>query len=404
MTNIETLLKQISEIVVKERIQQEEKRKRGENFNIFSVLGLSTSEVRLHSAFLGELLNPDGDHGLGDKFLEAFVDIIIKQVDPDFEIDITTCKVRVEYPIGEIPEDYTEGGRIDLLIVDDKNHAIVIENKIYADDQINQLLRYQNFAKRKTLKYVLLYLTLDKKEPEVKSTKNQVDYACIGYNDNILPWLQRCVEIAAIHPLIRETIRQYITNLNEILCIMEQDNLTGLLDILTSEENVSTTIDILTQSGDIQKRIRENFINDISNLCQKYRFVFKCDDGMKAAMNNSWITIFDKNYKDIQFRIGVFRHTELDGFRMCFVSQTRQAVKEKYAFWPNGNEPNSDFPFGWTYLWSETGEPNSGRWWRWDEWPTLRDMVNGKMLKFVESQLLRIKNEGVFKKMNDLLE
>ena len=57
MTNIEMLLGEISKIVVKERTQQKEKRKRGENFNVFSVLGLSTSEVRLHSSFLAELLS-----------------------------------------------------------------------------------------------------------------------------------------------------------------------------------------------------------------------------------------------------------------------------------------------------------------------------------------------------------
>ena len=73
MTNIETLLRQISKIVEREKTQQEEKRKRGENFNIFDVLGLSTSEVRLHSAFLAELLNPNGNHGLGNQFLEAFL-------------------------------------------------------------------------------------------------------------------------------------------------------------------------------------------------------------------------------------------------------------------------------------------------------------------------------------------
>ena len=50
MKNIEYLLKQISTIFAIEKTQQEEKRKRGENFNIFNVLGLSTSEVRLHSA------------------------------------------------------------------------------------------------------------------------------------------------------------------------------------------------------------------------------------------------------------------------------------------------------------------------------------------------------------------
>ena len=44
----------------------------GENFNIFDVLKLSTSEVRTHSAFLAELLNPEGSHGQGDIFLRLF--------------------------------------------------------------------------------------------------------------------------------------------------------------------------------------------------------------------------------------------------------------------------------------------------------------------------------------------
>lgn len=43
MEKIKELLNQISKIVVEEKTQQEERRKRGENFNIFKVLGLSSS-------------------------------------------------------------------------------------------------------------------------------------------------------------------------------------------------------------------------------------------------------------------------------------------------------------------------------------------------------------------------
>ena len=96
-TNIEALLNDISWIVAKEKTLQEERRKQGENFNIFSVLNLSTKEVRLHSAFLAELLNPDGDHGLGYKFLEAFLSIIIQRVKPGFEFDIKSAKVSKEF-------------------------------------------------------------------------------------------------------------------------------------------------------------------------------------------------------------------------------------------------------------------------------------------------------------------
>ena len=276
MTNIETLLRQISKIVEREKTQQEEKRKRGENFNIFDVLGLSTSEVRLHSAFLAELLNPNGNHGLGNQFLEAFLQTLVnnKRIDPRFEIDTNSCKVSVEHPIGEIPEDYSEGGRIDLLIQDNKKHAIVIENKINAGDQYKQLLRYHNFAIKNSHEHVLLYLTKFRTKAE-KYSAEDVDYQCIGYNDDILPWLQNCLGIAAVYPIIRETIRQYITNLKDILSIMEQSNLSSMLDILTSEDNFETTITILDSQEQFCDKIKEDFIGNLkSRLVNELKYEF----------------------------------------------------------------------------------------------------------------------------------
>ena len=72
MEGLSNLLKEVSEVIREERIQKKERQKRGEYFNIFSVLRLETKEVRLHSAFLAELLNPEGSHGLGKQFLELF--------------------------------------------------------------------------------------------------------------------------------------------------------------------------------------------------------------------------------------------------------------------------------------------------------------------------------------------
>lgn len=66
MESLQTLLDEVRLIVNRNRIEREEKRKRGELFNIFNVLDLRTNEVRIHSAFIAELLNPDGNHGLGD--------------------------------------------------------------------------------------------------------------------------------------------------------------------------------------------------------------------------------------------------------------------------------------------------------------------------------------------------
>lgn len=50
-----------------------------ENFNIFRILKLESSEVRLHSAFIAELLNPKGNHGQKDKFLKIICWLILLQ-------------------------------------------------------------------------------------------------------------------------------------------------------------------------------------------------------------------------------------------------------------------------------------------------------------------------------------
>ena len=121
MEKLSGLLNMVSEVIQKERIQKEERQKRGEYFNIFSVLRLETKEVRLHSAFLAELLNPEGSHGLGKQFLELFLNMVVrKSKEEPFYFETENAKVYVEYYIGVISEDKKSGGRIDLLIEDGK--------------------------------------------------------------------------------------------------------------------------------------------------------------------------------------------------------------------------------------------------------------------------------------------
>ena len=67
---LENLLANVSSINKK---YEEMARLTGENFNIFRILKIERSEVRMHSALLAELLNPNGSHGCGNIFLELFI-------------------------------------------------------------------------------------------------------------------------------------------------------------------------------------------------------------------------------------------------------------------------------------------------------------------------------------------
>jgi hypothetical protein len=173
----------------------------GENFNVFRILKLETREVRMHSAFLGELLNPVGSHGLKDTFLRLFTELIGFS-----EFQTATARLVVEYDIGRITADYLQGGRIDIYL-ESQGRYIFIENKIYANDQLNQLERYHAYRKDARL----LYLTLAG-EPPTKwgaGSLTATQYDCIAYQDHIMRWLEQCRQAATAHPLVRETIAQY---------------------------------------------------------------------------------------------------------------------------------------------------------------------------------------------------
>ena len=386
MNNIEDLLSKIRHLVELDNKQKEEARKRGENYNIFSVLKMETAEMKTHSAFLASLLNPDGDHGMKDRFLKSF---ITKTNCDDLQLETINCTIEVE--------SFTGDGRIDILIADKKeSKAIIIENKIYAGDQDAQMKKYYVYATTKYKKgFHLFYLTLDGHEPSSESLKglSNDDFTCISYRNDILPWLEQCAKDAYNKPLVRETINQYISLIRK-LAGMGNNNFDNSLNMLTSKEFIGTTLDIVENSWKIQCKIRDLFAQEIQHECKRFGLECSYDEGIKTAADNSWISISNPQYKNVEFRIGVYKHTNNDGFRMCFKALQRDINKSK--FWDNGYEPTDDFPFGWIYLWSETGVPGSGHWWRWDEWPTLRDMTNGKMLAFIKKQLQRMIDEHMF--------
>lgn len=243
--SITELLNQVQLLETKRLQKVEEERRRGEWFNVFNVLGMSTDEVHTHSAFIAELLNPQGSHGCGDEFLKAFIEIIPGL--EGFEIETVRAKTQVELSIGRINEDYTEGGRLDIIAYTD-THAIIIENKIYAGDGWKQLMRYHEFAEREYKNnYRILYLTLDGGSPSEGSTGKHMeegkDYYSISYASDIINWLQRCIAIAVSKPLVRETLVQYLNLIKQLTNqTMEQNDKKELFELLTKYPEATASI------------------------------------------------------------------------------------------------------------------------------------------------------------------
>jgi len=201
LSTYKKLLRDTSRII---NHQKELAQLRGENFNVFSILKMESRENETHSAFLGELLNPYGSHGLGTIFLELF----LKQLDVShLEVDSTT--VKLEHYVGGVNFDTVSGGRIDIYIEDAAGNSICVENKIYASDQEVQIARYCNYNIDKNKVY---YLTLEGGAPPEESSGDKeidADFYALSYKSEILEWLEQCQKEATRLPILRESINQY---------------------------------------------------------------------------------------------------------------------------------------------------------------------------------------------------
>lgn len=259
------------------KVEYEEKQKEeGTLFNVFSILGLSSREVRLHSTMISELLNPGGTHTMGDLFLNEFIKLLkneaeskfveskfTKQVE-DFLSDTKSSIVKVEENIGEINEEKTKGGRIDIFI-DNRGKHIIIENKIYANDQPNQLLRYRNFSRDA----LILYLTLTGKPSNEKDSGSFP----ISYEKFITKWLDKCIEITKEkcndkkqHKIV-QTIQQYKDIITNYLIPSNQNEMTDdIKKLIRSNENIFKAIpEINGVYEQLKQEIKDIFWKEVWN-------------------------------------------------------------------------------------------------------------------------------------------
>lgn len=198
---------------------------KGETFNLFSILGMERLEVKTHSAFIFELIdNNKGSHMQGDKYLRLFISDVLKINKFEFNNVVVHRELYA-----------ADDGRIDITI-ENKDHFILIEMKIDATDQKNQLNRYMNFSNRKGKKSKIYYLTLDGKDASENSLEESKDsiYEKISFEKNIRDWLQSCIEASATLPIIRESIVQYKKLIEKITNISNEEIKMEIIEMINN--------------------------------------------------------------------------------------------------------------------------------------------------------------------------
>lgn len=189
-------------------------------FNVFKILNICHYEAWVHTPFLCNLLNPKGSHQQRELFLDTFLQNIL-----NLKVgygQFSGFEIYEEFPIAN--------GRIDLLMrynYAGKKYGIVIENKIYAQDQKSQLFRYYDYLKT-ILKIEkenihIVYLSPWAIQPSDDSLEiigsEKVDeelrahLKIIGYHRDIIPWLIS-VSNNILSPAVKHTVYQYIKTLH----------------------------------------------------------------------------------------------------------------------------------------------------------------------------------------------
>lgn len=348
--DIQRFFQEVASICALGQAQQEERNRKGENYNLFSILSIERYELK-HSALIANLLDPKGSHGCGDAFLRAFFEIALKGTAYPFESS-TPPDSCTEYYTGPIADD--TGGRIDIL-VKSSHYGLIIENKIYAGDQDKQLTRYDNYGKETfgADGYLLVYLTLygcdASKESTATKSAEEVGYLRLSYAEDILRWLEQCVRLADNKPLVRESLNQYIRTIKQLTYQdMNQENIQTIIDLAVDHPEVVATLS--SKRDAIAQGIRKKYIFDkLKEYADQKGWLY--DDS-------------ESSYNEEEPKIR-FRKEGWDG--SIIISADSEDKKSNYGWWINLwigidskvtgakklaclEKQSPEYPMGWEYL------------------------------------------------------
>ncbi len=366
-TQLNELLNKVKSVCDAVEKDREARLSRGECYNVFKVLGLFSEEVACHSPFIAELLNPKGSHGLGDKSLKAF----LKQanISEDYiNKENFNPKDNLERDIGKINADKTEGGRIDIII-EDGCHALIIENKIYAEERENQLLRYSNYAKKKfNGGFEMIYLTLYGEETIKYLINKGEGCRCMSYKEDIIAWLTECVNIAQDRPSVRETINQYIRLIKQLTNItMEKKYVSEVAKLAIN--SLDSTAAIFEAREQINKNLREQYI--VKPLQEYVKTKDLCLKILDESSNHS-IQFSRQGWKDF---ISVEANSNSQWKRMFIGIYSENETKCKLECLKSCAKPK--WPYGWEYICPDD----------WESYGSYRDIKNGNVAKWIEKKV-----------------
>lgn len=344
---MENFLQEVNDIIRENERRRDSSYKSGESFNLISVMQMEWDETKTHSRILADLLNPQGSHGQGFIFLEKF--LCLSKALQDLNLDLSKAQVIVEKNIGKIDSRYQHGGRIDIVI-EAGDKAIIIENKINAPDQKNQLLRYQRYADCTYRDgYQIIYLNKFGDPASDFSTGNKLsdnDYLRLGYSTDILNWLEDCQSYSKDKPRIFDVLEQYKEAI-KLITDQSMDDISQqqLLNLLTQKENILAASQIfLNENAILNSALSQYVWNPIKEWAESKQYIFVADEEGCQVYTPEWkehslyLTTDRKIWDDLY--IGVYHYADSKPL----------PKKDRFQLEFFDEKPLELWPLGWKYL------------------------------------------------------
>lgn len=240
------------------------------------------------SKLIGWLLDPKGSHAQKGRFLHLFTRHVshVGQEWPEETCDKALLKL----------EESSDHGRIDILIEAD-DRLLIIENKPYAADQDQQLLRYYAYAEVRhldRLKTTIVYLTSRGTPPseaslsghDVKVRQEDGTLVLQSYQALALAsasgtqcWLDEC-RLACRSSRVSDFIADIQKQINaEFSGVRDMNESDALIELMSrGADNLRSSFQISSHMSILKEKMKSNFRNQIDEVAKDAGFELVWDE------------------------------------------------------------------------------------------------------------------------------
>ena len=265
-------------------------------FNIFDSINLLNHENYNSNLFANFLEIKFKYNGNEISFAKLFLKYLTEEF--GWEFDLENIKIKDIEIKRELPTE--ERKRIDIFIGYKEKFAVIIENKIWADDGYKQLENYYNHVKSQEYdKIYMIYLTPYEREPSEESLSKEL------YKEKGSELYEKFKNIK--HKEIGKWIKDSILENEEFSFLHNEDKennkkdykllKSALIQIINNELSISQG-DKMTE-GKIKKILEENIFKDIKTVEDVDEYINLFSVQVKKLLNEKREKIERENRKAI---------------------------------------------------------------------------------------------------------